>query len=139
MQKKNVKEKKNPRLGSPTISAVAGPSESHQDTVSLEMTLSLGNGFLLLRKCPVSVGLVMTLLLIFFGGNDYFYFCAVFLTVLPYSEDKLQLCVLANHRFETVVNLARPRASSLEGGSEHAQTCSRALSPMYSRTPAWLQ
>lgn len=91
--KEPVKKKKI-RVSVPQLYQLfAGPSESNQDTVSVEMTLSLDNGFLLLHKCHVSVCLVMTLLLIFFGGNDYFYFCAVFLIVAPYSDDKSQLCV----------------------------------------------
>lgn len=128
MQKKMLKKKKLQVSIPQLYQLFARPSESNQDTVSVEMTLSLDNGFLLLHKCHVSVCLVMTLLLIFFGGNDYFYFCAVFLTVFPYSEEKLQLCITANHHFQTAVNLARPRASSLEGGSERAQTCFRDLS-----------
>lgn len=106
----------------------SGPSESNEDAVSVEMTLSLGPGFLLVHKCHVSLRLVMTLLRLFFGGNDYCYFCTVFLTVFPYSEDKWQLCITATPHFQTAVNLARPRASSLEGGPERVQTCFRALS-----------
>lgn len=58
-------------------------SESIQDVVSVEKTLSLDNGSLLLPsiKCRVSVCLVITLLFIFSGGNDYFYSYATFLIV----------------------------------------------------------
>lgn len=60
-----------------------GWSESNQDAASVEMTLSLDNGFPWLQKCHVSVCFIMVLLFIFFGGNDNFYFCAAFLIVLP--------------------------------------------------------
>lgn len=43
-----------------------GLSESNQDAVSVEMTLSLANGFLLVHKCRVSVCFMMMLLFIFF-------------------------------------------------------------------------